>query len=451
MIASLMILNASLRTLLSILPHLRRSEKLEQLLQITTHADERGYFTPEEDEALREYFGQYLVMREALFDLIEDLKPLALDPEVPVEKEVQLKAFLLSYTAACLLVNAGYFLVDLTQDNDTLLSKLNEPESRLGIDGNAYTKIYKSLTSPSNAMILKKAYEFSVDHDDQIKAMALETAYEELYFVKEEAQEALPASVVDYLAERVSYRVHSFKKRNMTALNLAVFAVFEFSGRIFAELVNPFRSKDVTGEIIEQARALLQPGDVMITRHKHAVTNLFLPGFWPHGALYVGDEAERKALGIEVTEEVNERWADSLNVLEAQKDGVHLRPLEQTLHVDYFNIIRPQLSSEDVSKALSRALTHEGKLYDFNFDFSRSDRIVCTEVVYRSYQGVGGLEFELTPRAGRYTLSAEDLLQKALKKEGFELVAHFGLKEGEGLIQGEEAHALVEKSMGELS
>ena len=60
-----------------------------------------------------------------------------------------------------------------------------------------------------------------------------------------------------------------------------------------------------------------------------------------------------------------------------------------------------------------------GKSYDFDFDFARSDRMVCTEVVYRSFEGIGGIAFELTRRAGRMTLSAEDLLKKAIDQNGF--------------------------------
>jgi len=57
--------------------------------------------------------------------------------------------------------------------------------------------------------------------------------------------------------------------------------------------------------------------------------------------------------------------------------------------------------------ALARGLSHEGKAYDFDFDFTRSDRMVCTEVVYRTYDGVGGMAFELKRRAVR--LGAEEL------------------------------------------
>jgi len=44
-------------------------------------------------------------------------------------------------------------------------------------------------------------------------------------------------------------------------------------------------------------------------------------------------------------------------------------------------------------------------------------------VVYRSYEGIGDVQFELTRRAGRWTLSAEDLLAMALERRHFEPVA----------------------------
>ena len=71
-------------------------------------------------------------------------------------------------------------------------------------------------------------------------------------------------------------------------------------------------------------------------------------------------------------------------------------------------------------------MQHEGKKYNFDFDFFNSDRVVCTELVYRAYDGLGGIEFPLQERAGRKTLSAEDLLDYALDIGAFSPVAIFG-------------------------
>ena len=64
----------------------------------------------------------------------------------------------------------------------------------------------------------------------------------------------------------------------------------------------------------------------------------------------------------------------------------------------------------------------------FDFNFFNSDRIVCTEVIYRAYDGLEGLEFPLRERAGRKTLSAEDLLDFAMDTGAFTPVAIFGVE-----------------------
>jgi len=55
------------------------------------------------------------------------------------------------------------------------------------------------------------------------------------------------------------------------------------------------------------------------------MSNLFLPGFWPHSALWLG--------------------AEDADILEAKKDGVLLRTIEDTLQVDAFIVLRPKLTS----------------------------------------------------------------------------------------------------------
>ena len=67
------------------------------------------------------------------------------------------------------------------------------------------------------------------------------------------------------------------------------------------------------------------------------------------------------------------------------KDGVKNRSLDSTFQNDAMIVIRPNLSDSDLSETIDRASKHIGKPYDFDFDFTRSDRMVCTEVIYRSF------------------------------------------------------------------
>jgi len=100
------------------------------------------------------------------------------------------------------------------------------------------------------------------------------------------------------------------------------------------------------------------------------------------------------------------------------------------------------------AEAITRGLFHDGKPYDFDFDFTRSDRLVCTEVVYRSYEGIGGLAFELTRRAGRMTLAAEDLLRMAIDRVYFDPMAVYAPSHASDLLVGDATGPVIRDSMG---
>lgn len=82
---------------------------------------------------------------------------------------------------------------------------------------------------------------------------------------------------------------------------------------------------------------------------------------------------------------------ESLRVLEALKDGVWIRSLTSPFRSNSIAILRPRISTAHVAETLARGLFLEGKPYDFNFDFTHSERLVCTEVVYRAYEEIANL------------------------------------------------------------
>ena len=93
-----------------------------------------------------------------------------------------------------------------------------------------------------------------------------------------------------------------------------------------------------------------------------------------------------------------------------------------------FVVLRPTLAIGSIRQGIERAMLHEGKMYNFDFDFFNSDRLVCSEVPYRAYDGLESLRFPLRERAGRKTLSVEDLLDFALDTGAFEPAAMFGIE-----------------------
>jgi hypothetical protein len=106
------------------------------------------------------------------------------------------------------------------------------------------------------------------------------------------------------------------------------------------------------------------------------------------------------------------------------------------------------LDREHVAAALAQALMHEGKPYDFDFDFCASHRLVCTEVVYRGYYGIGGVQFNLNRHAGRFALAAGDILRMALARNYFEILAAYSLPHAPTLQTATAAHDLVQSVEG---
>jgi hypothetical protein len=235
----------------------------------------------------------------------------------------------------------------------------------------------------------------------------------------------------EVVKRRLCYRWFSFLRRNRSAWKQVMGGMFEVSGRAIAELRQPGikpsgAPKRINGALRNQILTIAKPGDVFITRHDDALSNWFLPGFWPHAALFVGEFDDHPT---------GEKFGASF--LESKKDGVKIRHEEETLAVDALVVLRPPLTKTDLQRALSRAISHRGKPYDFLFDFRTADRLVCTEVVYRGYHGIGPIRFELREVGGRLCLPAEEFLNQALAC-GFQLVLTAGL-EGDIVLTGSDA------------
>lgn len=415
---------------------------LKGLLAQAAEAEQRGYFLPDEDEMLRETYSVYLAVRSSLLECVHDISGGTLS----TQGTKSLPEFMVAYAAACLLVRSANFIVDLAEENPIGRKKLDEPEPRYGLEAKNFTRIYESLTSPKHWWGFFEAVRYFQAHRDEIIAYADDPVLGSMVELLLAEEAFVVARRGDFLKRRLGYRIHSFLRRNHSGYQKTMFKLFKVSGSAVAELKQPFVKpigvgKRVTPAVRERLEAFLQPGDVLVTRHDDALSNLFLPGFWPHAAFYVGSGAQREALGVHSDREIE----GTVRFLEAKKDGVKLRPPEDTLQVDAFTVLRPTMADAHRAEAVSRCLTHAGKLYDFVFDFGAADRLACTELVYRSYHSVGEVAFELQPHAGRHCLSAEDLLNQAVGQGWFTPVLVYGVR-GDDWVEGSEAKALLQGS-----
>ncbi|HEX5218116.1 MAG TPA: YiiX/YebB-like N1pC/P60 family cysteine hydrolase [Verrucomicrobiae bacterium] len=201
---------------------------------------------------------------------------------------------------------------------------------------------------------------------------------------------------------------------------------------------------------VEQLKEILQPGDVLLERREWYVSNVGLPGFWSHAALYVGTAGDRRSFFADADSrawvkqqgepsgdlelllqsryptayqqsETPQEHGHVVRVIEAISEGVSLTTLEHSADCDSLAILRPRLPKSEKAQAILRALHYTGRPYDFNFDFATDAQLVCTELVYKSYEpanGFAGLKFPLTEMLGRKLLPANEIARLFDTQEG---------------------------------
>jgi len=202
----------------------------------------------------------------------------------------------------------------------------------------------------------------------------------------------------------------------------------------------------------EQLDPQLEPGDILLSRKNWYLSNVALPGFWPHAILYLGAPKKFAAFfdvpavrawiselageDITLAAFLERRWpsrwrtysmgqhGEPNRVLEAISEGVVFNTLDHCAG-DYLVALRPRLSRLARAKAVLASFHHVGKPYDFDFDFATDHALVCTELVWRAYRqapGKAGLNIGLKRVAGRMTLPANEIARLfALQQAGAQL------------------------------
>lgn len=385
----------------------------------------RGDFRPSEDEAIGFWFARFLTARENLWAVINDVRSVLDKPTSSIEHQSELRYFLVGYAAVCLLIRIDRILLFEVAEHSLVQRKLNEPFPEYRIPRKQFTTIFSAFVDERNAFAIRDAMHFANKNRRKLQALSEDSHVGFIAQQLRELEASLNPSKLSHLKRAWSYVSHKWRRRGVVSVERIFATVLEGFGRAASEFYE-MDNKNVTEDVLHSIEGFLQPGDVIVTRHKKALTNLFFPGFWPHAALYVGTAQQRQSANITIDSDKAQRWVGENCVLEAKKDGVLLRPLPETLAVDAFAVLRPNLKAENIHKAIERAIVHEGKMYNFDFDFFNSDRVVCTELIYRAYDGLEDLRFPLSERAGRKTLTAEDLLDYALETGAFKPVAIFG-------------------------
>jgi hypothetical protein len=462
-------LSAAARTVVQLGDYLENLKAEAVKIFDPTAVAARGYITPSEETQVRHLQLSYWKTRSALLELVDEIRQgvTSLDQATPQE-------FLIAFADAVLLVDAARFLREVFHRATVVRRKLDEPDPVHGIPPRMYERVQKSLTSPYHAWHLWQAARFYDKHRGRLRQSAASDGLESLMAIIDGRRDRLRLSLGAYLRTRLRVRGRGAARRiGRDVAGRGLYAVHEALGRGMSHIsVQPGHMPSLPRAIRSQLVQLLRPGDVLVVRKEYAATNYFLPGYWPHAALYLGTICDLADHGLTDHEHVRPRWgqlsaagpatsvllpndshawADAEPhpcVLEAMKDGVRIRSVNSPFNSDSIVVVRPLLDAKNIAVGLTRALMHEGKPYDFDFDFSVSHRLVCTEVVYRAYEGIGDVRFDLKRHVGRYALAAGDLVTMALSRQHFELLAVYSATHSSGLEVGQAAARIVMGVMG---
>lgn len=336
---------------------------------------------------------------------------------------------------------AGYSnalaLIDAFRGNPDLDLLLNEAMPELGLSASSYDRFrfrflnvamaaeFAALEMSRKAFVLRRG-----GAEDAAEAAAGRDAAAILDAGKGRGQAMTLANGVDVA-----------RKAAHAAWFPAQAGVAEWMGDV--KVYRPRRSL-ISAQQIAALGPQLEPGDILLTRREWYLSNIGLPGFWPHAAIYIGTAQERARYFADPEVQA---WVHALGepsgsfeqllrarypkmhaagtalqeherlprVLEAISEGVSFTTLEHAADADSLAVLRPRRPKLEKAIALLRAWGYAGRPYDFDFDFRTDAALVCTELVFKAYEpatGMRGLELPLIDIMGRRATPANEIVRQ---------------------------------------
>ena len=416
-------LTADETALRNLLGGLNDLEKRTSLVMADFAAGKRSWYTQADNDAVRQMLLSYLNHRAALLRLVWKYQS---NGDV-TDESLGLRSYLTAYTAASALYEASLKFVTLFDRSPDAKRKFNEAEPLWKIPPGLYDTVRQNLVNPEHRRLLADAtrrYEAAQPvfaKDDLLKPAPYNLFHAAIARSAETQKRLLdPLVLTD-----ASTPWKEAKSVGGEAINQTKAVVSTWIGD--TKIREPRQGKPLIQPAqLTELRAKLQPGDIMLERRNWYLSNAFLPGYWPHAAIYIGTAEDLKRLGLDQDPRVRKHWAEFVKrdehghervILESISEGVVFTSFEQSVgEADSAAFLRTRLEPARLRECIARAFSHAGKPYDFEFDFFSTDKLVCTELVFRSFDG--DIQFPLVEIMGTKTMPAVELVRKFSQERG---------------------------------
>ena len=137
-----------------------------------------------------------------------------------------------------------------------------------------------------------------------------ESQVAEMVSIIEQLSFRMQISWSDYAGVRLRFRLRQFLsslKRDLFYSSL--FEIQKAAGILASDrYIKPGHQPNLPTSIREDLQRDMLPGDILLVRKEYALTNYFLPGYWPQSGHYVGDAMTVQSMGLQQHSHVASRW-----------------------------------------------------------------------------------------------------------------------------------------------
>ncbi len=418
-------------------------------------------FTPDqieqENEKIEMMLFRFINARDALHDLLTYYQHSS--GETP---DIHTRGAVIGMSAG---LNLSYYesrIAALFLGQKQLLSIMNAAHPQFEIPEGLHTKILSEITDANHGKALVLSWHlFSAElkdpdgplshllKTDPVYAEVIQdlfTLYTDTFIQIDYLQYAVRYGVSDLSNGVSNGRLHKISEEMKHAVGEDSYKTRGFLFKNVARIkTTSFHLAQFSDEQVSEIKSKLQPGDVILTYTAGYMSDVFLPGSFKHGITYIGSVEERKAAGLSeqalaqaaVSDHQREELlarlnlektpeGDPVNVIEAVAEGVMMHSLDHLLatHINRLVVLRPNITPLEKQQQLITLFQYVGADYDFKFDFLNDSYQCCTELVYRSLNEKGSIEFTLSSLKGRWVLDADGIAEYAVLKnpEAFELI-----------------------------
>jgi len=330
-------------------------------------------------------------------------------------------SFVIALSALTEQFTSAIKLTELVKSNFSLESFLNEQTDKY--PDKTYYRLKQQLTNPD--MLLQLSAGAGYLHLVKTDTVHTKTSLNRLQ------------GQIDNSFRLLGKSAKIFIQYPLEALEQAAFSTWYPLQKNVALQLSLVRTTDreffIPTDALKKFKHKLMPGDVLLERRNWFMSNIGIPGFWPHVAFFIGtfDDIDRTFSGIDmlggrlpseylkakfprICESMaqQDEYGFSKSVIEALKNGIVLTSFEHSANADYLAVLRPRVSMEHKFKAIIRALAYHGRPYDYNFDFDTDNALVCSELVYKAFEDSGNLSLQPVTMNGRTIIPPNLIAQK---------------------------------------